>query len=56
MRRKGNSRLEDAALRMLARDQALGLGGPVVVEHLQLANWIIEKGSPAKDGRAYSRD
>jgi hypothetical protein len=24
-----------------------------VVEHLQLANWVIEKGPPAQDGAAY---
>ena len=27
-----------------------------VVEHLQLANWIIQRGEPARDGTAYNRD
>jgi hypothetical protein len=27
-----------------------------VVEHLQLANWIIEKGEPARDGTGYTPD
>ena len=27
-----------------------------VVEHLQLTNWLIEKGEPVKDGTAYNRN
>jgi hypothetical protein len=37
-------------------DAERDLVAAAVVEHLQLANWVIEKGPPARDGRAYSRD
>ena len=36
-------------------DAERDLVADAVVEHLQLTNWIIEKGSPAMDGTAYSQ-
>ncbi len=37
-------------------DTERDLVAAAVVEHLQLANWLIERGEPAKDGTALSRD
>ena len=36
-------------------DTERDLVAAAVVEHLQLANWLIERGEPAKDGTAFSR-
>ena len=37
-------------------DAERDLVAAAVVEHLQLANWLIEKAEPVRDGTAYGRD
>ena len=37
-------------------DQERDAVAVAVVEHLQLTNWVIEKGDSVRDGTAYSRD